>query len=284
MRKGFEPKLFFTRRGELLAFSTGSDACAEHECGTAPMQAHLSLFSDSQVLEGLALEARNGKVVKIPGLEQRKGIKKNLQDIKFFETKDVDGCDIGLLLFSPKQHIERSTDIHPWILNELRFFDKHEVSGAWDDESFAIAVKGTKNISALKAFHARLQAGNGIFAGTFLKEGEFSSAGGVCIAVTDLFRPEHRAGMNAAQAEFEKKFKLETLSRVKELNALMQAKKDGIAPGYIWATWKDDEVAYFVNPNYEAKNYISSFTHYSFEALRDWIKSPTKYKLVPLLH
>lgn len=38
MRKGYEPCLAFDHNDRLVAIATGSDACAEHECGSKPLR------------------------------------------------------------------------------------------------------------------------------------------------------------------------------------------------------------------------------------------------------
>jgi hypothetical protein len=140
-------------------------------------------------------------------------------------------------------------------------------------------------VAKLQAFYDKLQAGEGIFAGTFLKNGEFSNTSGVLIALESALRPEHRAGIKAAQLDYEQNMRLKARSRVDELNSVCRTSENGVRakhPGYIWAVWKDavdGEVAYAVNPDNDVQRYIPYLGPYSFDDLKAWMIAETKYAL-----
>jgi hypothetical protein len=284
MRRGFKPKLILTPKGEIFAIATGSDACAEHECGSQPMQESLckgAVFTDNRkILEAL----RNGESVLYPQLIERKAINRNLEHIHFLE-----GSENGVVCAAiVAQERYFNADMPLKAYRELDVYRDTEFSGAWDDSSFGFKVVGPKLVSKLKVFFDALQQGDGIFAGSFLKSDEFEDAGGVIVALSSKLRPEHHQCIKDAQSEFEQGLRLKAKSRVQELKDMCNASKAAHVsmPGYVWPQWLDGvdgEVVYAVNPGYYEQKHIAYIGPYTFDSLKEWILAETKYKLQPVV-
>jgi hypothetical protein len=301
MRKGYNPELVFDKKGNIFAIATGSDACAEHEVGSAAMQRVLCTGfagKDSNVEATLIKQLREAdkepglmarllnldkKPVAFPDLLAQKIINNNLGDIHFVEGVDERlKQPVGLLWFSERHH---TPDVN---YRELAIFDKEATcAGAWDERSFAFKVVGDKLIAKLRAFAEKLKAGQGCFAGLFLAGGT-PRLGGVIIALHTELRPEHRAAIAKAQKEYEDNMLLKARSRLDELNALAyprQGKREAHwqSPGYLWPVWKDQvvggEVMYALNPSYGVD--AAYLGPYSFEQIAQWIRAEKKFKLVP---
>lgn len=279
MRKGFSPQIHFNPHGDILSFATGSDACAEHEGGSTPMQKHLCSQAVTSDDPTLVKQIREGLPVSYPSLKERKTINQNLERIRFLTSTPGFGPKGAAIVFSRRGPYE--TDSLE-AFKELRVYEGEEIAGAWCDDSFGFAVTGDKLVAKLKKFFDGLQAGDGLFAGTFLTEGEFSRDAGVCVARASLLRPEHKSAIGKAQLEFEQKTRLMARSRVDELHQVGRSPGDSRsrAPGHMWPAWKDgpdSEVVYHVNPNYETRKYFENAWTLSFEELRDWILAEKKY-------
>jgi hypothetical protein len=286
MRKGYDSKIFMTPKGEMLGFSTGSDCCTEHEQGSREMQAvycaGASTTEDPAIIEAL----RGGATVAYPSVVSRKTINQKLDRIKFLEGVDSHNRPTAAILLTGQfyEAIPLSR------ISALEGLNAQTVTGAWDSESAGIKVVGAELVAKLKVFFDALQAGDGIFGGTFLDvySGTFEGGKGVLIARSSKLRPEHWEGSKVAQAEFEQDLRLKSRSRIPELHQLRRDQKDSGAtsPGYFWPVWKhgvvDGEVVYAVNPSYEANKLIPYFGPYTYEDLAAWTLAKVKYKLTPI--
>lgn len=282
MRRGFNPFLSLTKKGEIFAIVTGSDATAEHENGSERMQS----MACSRAANGsdcdLIKDHRAGKKIQYPQLLDRKKMDKNLNEIRFIEGV-VEGKSAAAIVFD--SHFDEKKPLGKY--RELMFGYKDEVAGAWDESSFAFMVSGEKMIEKLKVFHGKLQTGDGLFAGTFLKNLKEGHISGVVIALESELRPEHHQKIKEAQLEYEVNIRLKSGSRVTELEELSRSKnsfnKD--CPGYMWPIWKDrvadSEIVYGVNPYNEKSGLIPYFGPYEFEDLKKWILAEEKFKLTP---
>lgn len=156
-----------------------------------------------------------------------------------------------------------------------------DVCGAWDEESFAIHVRGKKYVKALKGFYEAIKAGTVVFAGSFF-ERDRVSLGGVVLANTKLFGEQEKQSISKAQSEYESKLRLKARDESKAIRMEMEKLHGGrnSGPGYIWPIWSnahETEVVYGLNPNHSDKaEYLGP---YSKKQLLDWAKAQYGYKL-----
>lgn len=285
MRKGNDPQVLMDG-DDIVAIATGADFTAEHEQGTQALQSALcggeaskpgflarvlgaphTLSTDSELIAAL----RAGKTVKYPELLTRKALNKDLERLEFKRsTGDTPEAVLGLCRYGAV----RLDDSELGIRNKERPW-----AGAWDDASFAFKVAGEPWVSRLERFYQALQAGDGVFAGTFLdKQNTGVRLSGVTIALRSRLTPSQLSAVAAAQAEWEASLRLKARSRVAELQ------KKGKLPGVVWPVWKnrqvDTEVLYALNPAYGVS--APYYGPYTFEQLSDWIAADKKPALVPV--
>lgn len=301
MRKGFDAALVFDEQGEIFAFGTGSDATSEHEQGSKKMQDALCdpanarppagkftllleqwgvtkrpPLSDDELIAAL----RAGKSVQYPELLLRKSLCRNLDKLHFV-TGTENGQPVVLFGFSPSGLRVLPID-HP----ELRMREGVNTSGAWDDREFAIKVRGEELVAKLKRFTDAVKAGDGLFAGTFLRQIGDVFLSGVIVARHSKLTLEHQADIAKAQKDWEANLRLKARSRVEELQALSRGRdkpRHVHLPGFIWPVWTDgpdSDIVYALNPSYE--KYGRYFGPYEFDELKKWILAEEKYQLTPI--
>jgi Fe-S-cluster formation regulator IscX/YfhJ len=302
MRKGYNPELVLDKKGNIFAIATGSDACAEHEFGSAAMQRWLcSGYSgkDSPVEQKLIEQLRKAdeeaslaselpnmqpKTVEFPDLLSQKIIDSNLEHIQFIEGEDATLKKPAAVLWFSDRGTTPNVNYR-----ELRVWkDTETLAGCWDERGFAFKVVGDKLVKKLKTFAEKLKTGQGCFAGLFLSDSGTRRLSGVIIALHTKLRPEHKAAITKAQQEYESGMLLKSRSRVDELHALaypQQGKRERHlrTPGYMWPVWKDGvvggEVLYALNPDHDVK--ARYWGPYTFEQLREWVVAQNKFELVP---
>lgn len=295
MRRGMESKLIMDSKGAIFAFATGSDFCAEHEGGSREMQQFLCKGANENSMDATVEQLRKHNAQNIlikavtgnkeftyPSLYKNKLINRNLDYIHFVEGATKEQEPIYAIVFMAR----RKEALPLSAYRELDSFYKSDVTGAWDEGSFGIAVKGEKLGKKLKAFYEKLVSGDGVFCGTFFKTGDFEKANGVMIALQSGMRPEHKTPIQEAQTEYEQTVRLKALSRVEEFRTLKESSGDRVRhPGYIWPVWRngpDSEVVYAVNPDYGSQKLIPYYGPYTFESLKDWMLAEKKYALTPV--
>lgn len=299
MRQGFDPKLLLDKKGAIFAIATGSDACAEHECGSSPLQEALCagyVGKDSPVKASLIKQLRQAdqpdlrdrlqpqKAVQFPDLLSQKVINRNLDKIQFVQGIDERAQQPAALLCFTTRY--RAPDLND---TELAIWNKTvSVAGAWDENGFAFKVVGAKLVAKLQTFAEKLQAGQGCFAGLFLDDEKDDRLSGVILALHTGLRPEHKAALDKAQRDYESNLLLEARSRVDELHAMAYSAAPRqphlCMPGYVWPVWKDGvvggDVLYALNPNYGVE--APYWGPYAFEQLADWIVATKKFALKPV--
>lgn len=302
MRKGYDAALVFDKKGEIFAIATGSDATAEHECGSRPLMNTFCENPEGRATSGwrgflsrggaasangtesVLIEAlRNNKEVSYPSLFERKKLQYNLDKLIFVEGAEKDGTPSAVLGYAPHGPSHIRVD-HPELWPGIR---GESVTGAWDEESFAVRVSGQRQVEKLHRFFEKLQKGDGIFAGTFLSDTSKVRLSGVIIALQSALRPEHKAAIQQAQLEWEASIRLKARSRVEELYALCRSQDERdkpSMPGYVWPVWKDGvvdgEVLYALNPGYGVE--ADYWGPYEFEELARWVTSRHKFRLTPV--
>lgn len=282
MRRGNTPTINLDQHGEIVAISTGSDFCSEHEGGSETM---LSTLCSGHAAAGGEADAklisilRDGGVPDFPRLIDRKAMDRNLDHLSFTESRD------GRVNKATATITFHSSNRTPNIDNpELSLRnDGGQLAGAWDNRSFAFKVAGDELVNKLRRFYDQLLAGDGIFAGTFLIN---DAASGVVVALQRKLGPGDLLNIEEAQSKWESDLLLRAKSRLEDLNDLFSRKSVhpfARSPGYIWPVWRDyivgGEVVYGLNPTNDRVG--PYFGPYEFDQLRDWILAETKTKLVP---
>lgn len=299
MRQGSNAKLVFDKHGQIFAIATGSDACAEHECGSKELQSVLCgtpevettpygriraamtgaavPMTDEEVVDAL----RSGKAFAYPTLIDRKRIARNLDQL-VFAVGEENGHPVAVFGYGYQGADTICTDHR-----QLISYKKAEVVGAWDQRSFAIKVYGDKLVKKLQKFANTVMEGDGVFAGTFLTKHGKEELTGVVIALQSALRPEHRKEISDAQSKWEANMRLKAQSRADELARISWDKKahpHAASPGFIWPVWKDGvvdgEVRYALNPGYQVD--AQYWGPYTFEQLHDWIIAAKKFPLKPI--
>lgn len=189
LRKGYDPALIFDRKGNLIGFSTGSDACCEHECGSNKLQALLcSRF-----------ESLDSKIERHLGVIKRsEPIGNQIYVDSIYETKLIDNPDA--ILFS--EFVEGGEKFAMMYCGVMLEVAKREIfpirtvghemdcSGGWDSASFAFVVRGQKLITKLSRLYHSIQSKEAMFAGTFFEE-KGSIHSGIVIVNRNSLRPEN---------------------------------------------------------------------------------------------
>jgi hypothetical protein len=278
MRRGSHPALLWND-GRLVAFGTGSDACAEHECGSKPM---LQALTDGISQDEVLVDAlRRAKTVVYPSLlEQRRITNHGL--LQFIETPAAADapCEafFGFCRHPLTEYRDELSFPHPAFSRGMNV----NLAGAWDEQSFAIRVRGEQLVTALRHFYEGTRKGHGVFAGLFLKEPRLT---GVIIADERYLTDEHRTGLSRAQAEHESKLRLrarddsDALLREME-KAFPKDAKQSPHPGYLWVVWADkteSEILYALNPGYGIP--AGYYGPYTRQQLLDWAASGYSYHL-----
>lgn len=276
MRKGYDAELVFGKKGQIIAIATGSDACSEHEWGTAKLQQALCSKDSKRLGEEVVKALKTGAQAPYPDLFECKKLDKNLDQLVFVEGQE-EGEPVAVFGFSPYHNVK--VDHY-----ELRLWCEHTVTGAWDEQSFAIKVKGAKLVKKLRTFAEKAKAGDAVFSGTFWPK----KMAGVNLALCSELRHEHLAPVKKAQSEWEANLRLAARSRVDEFYASMREQKRDAWKYFthIWPVWRnqevDGDVVYAVNEGFEARDLIGYYGPYTFEALMAWIQADKKYKLEPV--
>lgn len=276
MRKGYKPQVVLNRAGgAIMAICTGSDACAEHEWGSARLMAELTGKSVQTRRDAASLVKTMGQGA-MPDLMEMRRIRQSLDRIVFVEAMTVFGSSAAIGFQAERGRdgwgdgLLSNSELRQWKPAEL-------VQGAWSESEFALRVNGEDLVGKLKVFAQGLRDGQGIFAGTFMEYEQGQRMSGVCIALEPMLTDAHRRAMLKAQADFEADVRLEVRSRAQELMDLYREAHGGQGGiGYVWAGWKggkvDGDVVYHVNPAYG----LEVPRGLDFDGLAAWIATSTK--------
>ncbi len=283
MRKGFEPRLVFTRAGNLVAIATGSDACAEHEQGAKPLLNALASYSDED--DALVAALRAGKSVSYPSIFDKARISKQPAELQFVERLkgDVPEAILGL-----------SRQVLDWSDRELDYGwnmrdEPQAVAGAWESSSFAVRVRGAKHVKALRSFYEDLWAGRCYFGGKFYEAPGGERLGGVVLVNGKFLGDDTKERVTKAQALYESNLRLKAKDDVAELHRELQAifksnaHLSSMNLGYFWVVWSngpDSEIRYALNPGYRVK--AQYWGPYTREQILDWARAGCSYELKPL--
>ena len=312
MRKGYDPAMFLNKKGRMFGFCTGSGPCSEHEQGSRSMQEALCRkdgLSDEQLIKKLRQESASPSASSLasasanasslasvplvyPTLLDRKSLVSDLKRITLLEGTDKKtGEPVAMIHFSANGRAPSLEDRELSLEDrELSLGYQKTVAGAWDPHGFAFKVWGERDVKRLQAFHTSMLAGNGVFAGTFLKSHDGVLTSGVAIVDRTLLRGEHLAEIKKAQEKWEADMRLKADSKLYAFYERFSRarQKDPEArhidlPGSLWAVWRnevDGEIAYALNPGYRVK--APYYGPYDLEQLERWTFAEKKFDLVPL--
>lgn len=215
LRKGYDSKLIFDRKARLIGFSTGSEACSEHECGSNTLQA--SLCSGFESLNGKIDRHLNSIKANAPLSDQicldtvYKTKRIDKPGSILFEEFSENGESFGMIYFGASL-ADAKREILP-----ISFAGRPlDCSGGWDKSSFAFAVRGQKLISKLKDLFQRIQSNESMFAGTFYEEKGVLHAGVLIIDRSSL-RPEDRQRLKKADVKAKENLIKEIEKRLKSV-------------------------------------------------------------------
>lgn len=280
MRHGSDSRLILSKSGNLVAIATGSDACAEHECGARPLLNSLANYSDDD--DKLIAALRQGNPVQYPSIFEKARITKQPSALQFLERKDKAGNPEAMMgLAKYALNWDNNELAYPWRQRD----ENQAVTGAWDSDSFAVRVRGAKYVKALKAFYEDLLAGHCYFGGRFYEAPNRESLGGILLVNGKFMDDESKQRTVKAQALYESNLRLKAKDDVRELHQAMRAAGGPgyTDPGYIWVVWAngpDSEIRYALNPGYRVKaQYLGPYTR---QQLLDWAKANCSYELKPL--
>jgi hypothetical protein len=283
MRKGNQPQLIRDDNGQIFAIATGSDACAEHESGTAALQ-HMFCVGTGTIDryatrgpqdEAIIAKMRAGEAVTFPSVLERKSLRHNLAKLTF--VKYLGPGNVAEAVFGYLPHGEH---LHS---TELSINPGRDMAGAWCENSFAFKVRGQKLVEQFEEFATKVMNGDGIFAGTFL------SAPGVVVGLVSGITEHFKAGIEKAQFDYGSNLLLQSKSRLPELMQLYHHASEHSGnmhvrlPGYLWPVWSGvigGEVFYALNPSHGVD--ATYYGPYPFDQLKDWVLSRNKFKLVPI--
>lgn len=276
MRRGMRPAILANDDGAILAIGTGSDACAEHEQGAAPLISALTGEAAPYASDIGELQKSQPDYT-TPKLLETLRIRRELENI-CFEVQEVKGEKEAVLGFSARGRVEGFGK--GFIATELyfpTFSEPKNIAGAWDESGFAIKVRGKELVNQLVEFAKAMKEGRTMFASKCFPH---STLSGVVIAREDLLGPEQFAALEQAQVRFEAEVELYRRSRAQEIIRLA-AKVSRFGFFYAWPVWADKpygEIVYRVNPG---RGFNMPYgTSASFEELTAWLNAGAKEPFV----
>lgn len=276
MRKGYGAKLVFNATGDLVAVATGSDACAEHECGSIPLQ-H-ALCTQPHAAEAIVEALRRGQDVTYPRLLEAKRITKHPPGIQFLE---IPGPSPQAMFGFASEPLSRYIDELSFPGTIFAFDADSDVVGAWDESSFAIRVRTERYVTALKEFYTAMRAGKVLFAGLFFKRARVRLAG-VILANSEHLTPEDLASLESAQRDYESMLRLKAHDESQLIIKEMRRHISALSIGHVWPVWADkqeSQVLYRFNPGYQMRAQYGG--PYSKEELLAWAMSGGSFDLKP---
>lgn len=300
MEPSYDPRLIFTRKGNLVAIVTDSVACTEHEEGSKPLQDALCNHFEARAVINARLAKRvranpsapDFTGIAFPDLLESKRIVKNPEGLQFFAIEQ-DGREPEAVLgyvpygklsdvvgISPAPSFAAGSPSQSYVLSFREFGrgDK-DLAAAWDSGSFAVRVRGKKYVKALRDFYDAMLNKKVAFAGTFMQGvAEYGRLSGLVLADTRYISDECKRNVKKVEEEQASELRLEARADVEGLRAELFALVGYI--GYISPRWMDRserEVGYRVRPT-DGVN-IEPVGPYTKEQLLEWAKNGGKVRL-----
>lgn len=279
MRQGNNPEMLLNEHQQIFALATGSDFTAEHEGGMAPI---LETLTDNQAgpARTAAKNIMAGRQRTVGNLAKSRRLSANLELVEWREGVE-DGEPIAGFVFAPDWSETPSLN-HVSFRKELSFgrsAPRDRLAACWDEGGFAFLVKGEQAVRQLKEFYDALQAGDVMFAGTFLAS-QRPRLSGIVMCRVSLMNEEQRKSLEEAQDAYVKEVALYMASRHEELMNLPGVRRQSFL--HIWPVWADDKntaagVHYRINtggrvaPNPAPVPVPDGHGRYTFESLSQWL-------------
>jgi hypothetical protein len=247
MRKTMNPT-FLLDGEKVVGINLDADFCAEHEWGIEQLRRRLGISEDPISQGLLGIDGR--KTTEFPE--------------EYFALPDVDGYK--LLVFC--DNVKR-WDNFEYLAREMHLGGNTPIRAAWDESSFAIAIKGKEVEFIQQLFEAFKNKDVAIWLGG---GGAFGNAG-LVIVIASLVREEHKAVM--LKADESRKRLLEAVKATGIEEKLKAAGKGFFEDkGYLalsprWVDEKETAIHFWLNPNDQRKDNCGWFT---LQDLLDWIE------------
>ncbi len=255
MRRGMHDKGFlYGDAGTLWAVALGYDFTAEHEWG----------------VERLKRDFGVGQAAS-KGLESRRMTIKP-ESLSFYQSRDGKEALLSCVTFISPTTLDTEVRKASELRNHeaLKFYDydhrksepEDDFVAAWDGGEFAIHVRGTENVTALKTLHEAFKRCEIVFG---MAPAEAWIGNGLLFAINSSFDDEAKAKI------LERDESEERLQKVVEASGIKDTlKKANCSYFALRPEWKDDEeseVKFWLNPCQQQSN---NFGWYSFADLEAW--------------
>lgn len=273
MNRGYGAKLVWSDSGALIGFATGSDACAEHECGSKPLRAKLCSQFDfehsvvaalGQISRGSTQGERRVGLsgFQYPSLLESKRVTKFPKGLRFVEK---DGTVPEALLSCADFDVGiDDSELAFATFPGFRTYDHDpNVAGAWCENAFALHVRSARYVNSMRGFYEAILKGQVVFGSSFFRRHQ--NLTGVILVNSTLLSENDTIAVREAQSEYESSLRLKARDDTAALRQDMRA-ASGIqeSPGFIWVRWKDEtesDVVYCLNPAYGVKaGYLGPYT------------------------
>jgi hypothetical protein len=267
MRRGNDPEVLLID-GKFVGFNLSADYCSEHEWGIKKIDAAWSRNPETHKL--------------IPNEEALKNLFFAVSKCGeyallyfahfYFYKRDkipVNGANKkALLKFNNELHL---SDLPTYRKPEEGDFKRSKIASAWDEDEFALLVKGKELVEKLQQVYEALKKGD---AAIWLGGGQVFKNAGFCMAIYSLLPKEvieqwktvyeDRAKLNAASEN------TGILKKVKEAKLGYFALSPKWIEGFnLKGQETKHPVIYWLNPMDQDKNNYGWFT---VEDLEDWTK------------
>ena len=276
--------IYISNKGNIVAVSTGSDACTEHESGIASLMS--SVCQEFKPIYQVAADYAKFKSTNV-----LKAIKSVFIEKPTFEFPSIlnlrringtcDGFHSQERIINGEPEFRFGYVLNASRLERLNFsfnrFDvnNNDVAAAWNEDYFAICARGKQSVKRMKMFFEDLKAGHVVIGGTWFERKGFWKSG-ITFVNTKYISDEDTIRIADAQNEYNSDVRLKCEAEQIDLKSQMyKVHEKPIHYGFISPRWKDEtesNVVWWLN---SFINHSESGT-YSTETLLAWAKSGYK--------
>jgi hypothetical protein len=263
MRRGSDPKWVYLPNGDLAGIAMGSDFCAEHEWGVAPMRQQLRCDETKDGIE------RRQVTVVPKELQRFSGVAPHPSD------KRKKGTEYEALFLYPTETYYRKPV--EWVADRelYRYDEKRGVCCAWDEKTFGIVAYGEKDKKNLDLLWDAFQRKDIAF---YPQVGVFHMGGGLILCIVSKVPEKDVKAM--LEADLDHKRLLEAAKQTGIEDDLKAAGKKWIALSPRWSkeirSTVNGEVKtkypviYWLNPYHQDQHNHGWWT---VEVLQQWAKN-----------
>ena len=253
MRRAFNDGGFcYAEDGSLWAVALGFDFAAEHECGVRSI--HDAFGVGRAATKGI--EKRRMTIVP--------------EGLSFYRARD--GGEALLSYLTSGGEVRKASTLRNH--SELKFYDsflrirkeepRDNFVAAWDGSYFALHVRGTENVAALKTLHEAFKRCEIMFGMSPVK-GWLGS--GLVFALASSFDDETRAEVLAVDESHERLLSAVELSGIKD--TLEKAGRSYFACKPKWTDADESGIRFWLNPMQQQEN---NYGWFSLADLAAWAK------------